>query len=353
MSPPGAQPQLRLHALAKAVPRYRLSQSDVIAKAAEHFGVSLDGRARLAAVYANAQIDTRYSCVPIDWYTEPHSFAERNRLYVENALDLLEKVAREAAAKAGLGIADIEGLVIASSAGIATPSLDALLMERLDMRRTTMRLPIFGLGCAGGVIGLARTAALARAEPGRPFLFLVVEICGLTFRLDDLSKGNAIAAALFGDGAAGAVVDCGGEGTAITAWGEHTWRESLDVMGWRVLDDGFGVMFARDIPRLMRERLRAATEDFLGLHGVGLGDIDSFVCHPGGAKVVEALEETFELGPGGLEHSRAVLRDYGNMSAPTALFVLDASLAAGASGRHLMSALGPGFTCGLMLLEND
>ena len=328
-----------------------MSQSDVVARAAEHFGASLDGRARLAAVYANAEIENRYSCVPLAWYTEPHSFAERNRLYVEGALDLLETVALEATAKAGLAIADIEGLVVASSTGIATPSLDALLMERLDMRRTTMRLPIFGLGCAGGVIGLARTAALARAEPGRRFLFLVVEVCGLTFRLGDRSKGNAVAAALFGDGAAGAVIDCGEEGTAITGWGEHTWRDSLDVMGWRVLDDGLGVMFARDIPRIVRERLRPATVDFLSAHGIGLDDIDSFVCHPGGAKVVEALEDVFELGPGGLEHSRSVLRRYGNMSAPTALFVLKETLEAGASGRHLMSALGPGFTCGLTLLE--
>ena len=261
-------------------------------------------------------------------------------------------MALEATAKAGLTIGDIEGLVIASSTGIATPSLDALLMERLDMRRTTMRLPIFGLGCAGGVIGLARTAALARAESDRRFLFLVVEICGLTFRLGDLSKGNAVAAALFGDGAAGAVIDCQGEGTAITGWGEHTWRDSLDVMGWRVLDDGLGVMFARDIPRLVRERLRAATLDYLSLHAIELDDIDTFVCHPGGAKVIEALEEIFELGAGGLAHSRAVLRRFGNMSAPTALFVLIEALETGARGRHLMSALGPGFTCGLMLLED-
>ena len=328
-----------------------MSQSDVIDKAAVHFGASLDGRARLAAVYANAEIESRYSCVPLEWYTEPHSFSERNRLYIEGALDLLETVALEATAKAGLAIDDIEGLVVASSTGIATPSLDALLMERLGMRRTTMRLPIFGLGCAGGVIGLARTAALARAEPERRFLFLVVEICGLTFRLADLSKGNAVAAALFGNGAAGAVVDCGDEGAAITGWGEHTWRDSLDVMGWRVLDDGLGVMFSRDIPRIVRERVRAATVDFLSAHGIELDDIDTFVCHPGGAKVVEALEDVFELGPGGLEHSRAVLRRYGNMSAPTALFVLNEALQAGASGRHLMSALGPGFTCVLTLLE--
>ncbi len=148
------------------------------------------------------------------------------------------------------------------------------------------------------------------------------------------------------------MIDCRGEGTAITGWGEHTWPDSLDVMGWRVLDDGLGVMFARDIPRIVRERLRAATVDFLSAHGIELKDIDTFVCHPGGAKVIEALEEVFELGSGGLAHSRAVLRRYGNMSAPTALFVLNEALEAGASGRHLMSALGPGFTCGLALLEN-
>ena len=122
-------------------------------------------------------------------------------------------------------------------------------------------------------------------------------------------------------------------------------------MGWEVKDDGLAVVFSRDIPSLVRQRMRQATEDFLARHGCDLGQIDSFVCHPGGAKVIDALEEVYDLAPGGLVHAREVLREYGNMSAPTVLFVLERALAAGATGRHLLTSLGPGFTAGFMILD--
>ncbi len=346
-SPPNA----RIGPIATAVPDHPLPQPDVARRAAGIFGAAFADFSRLAPVYANAAIDMRYSSVPIEWYESPHGFGERNRLYVASALDLLERVAVQAVADAGLRLDAIDGLVVVSSSGISTPSLDALLMQRLRLAPATERLPVFGLGCAGGVLGLARTAQLARGAPDRRYLCMVVELCGLTFRHGDRSKSNVVATALFGDGAAATVVSCRQDGPALTAWGEHTWPDSLGIMGWEVADDGLKVLFSQDIPSLVRQRLRPVVDAFLAKHRLTLGDIAGFVCHPGGAKVVEALEEVFELQRGGLVHARSILRRYGNMSAATVLFVLRETLAQGGGGRQLLSALGPGFTAALALVE--
>ncbi|HYM32723.1 MAG TPA: 3-oxoacyl-[acyl-carrier-protein] synthase III C-terminal domain-containing protein [Candidatus Cybelea sp.] len=337
--------------MATAVPPYVLHQDAVARGANRIFARSFPDFGRLAPVYENAAIETRHSCVPIEWYFAPKSFEERNRLYIENAVSLLAEAAEQAVADADLAIGDIDGLVVASTSGIATPSLDALLMERLPFRRDVQRLPIFGLGCAGGVIGLARAAQLALSAPGKRYLFLVVELCGLNFRHGDRTKSNVVATALFGDGAAAAVVSCEARGPAITGWGEHTWPNSLDVMGWDVTNDGLKVVFSRDIPTLVRKKMREVIDQFLKQNGLRLGDIDTFVCHPGGAKVLDALEEVFELQRGGLTHSRDILRRFGNMSAATVMFVLKEALAANAARRYLLSTLGPGFTSGLLVLD--
>lgn len=344
----------RLISLATAVPRHVLRQDDIRETGQSWFGVSTERFERLVPVYANAGIETRYSCVPLEWYLEPHGWHDRSRLFVEHATDLLERATRACLARAGLTVDDVDAIVAVSTSGIATPSLDALLMERLDMRRDLRRLPIFGLGCVGGVVGLARAAEMARVAPGERVLFVVVELCGLTFRRNDYSVSNVIATALFGDGAAAALVACADRGPAIVASGEHTWRNSLDIMGWRVRDDGLGVLFSRDIPALVRNRYRKALDHFLARHGLTVADIDAFLCHPGGAKVLAALEEALELAPSSLAHSRAVLREYGNMSAATAIFVLERALnGAGLPRRSLLTSLGPGFTAGFLLVENE
>ena len=346
----------RILSIATAVPPYRLDQDDVVRRAAEIFDGSFADLERLLPVYGNAAIESRYSCVPIEWYMADHGFAERNRLYIENATALLERAAADCLAAAHLGPQDVDAIVAVSTTGIATPSLDALLMERLPFRRDTQRLPVFGLGCAGGVLGLSRAAALSRASPDSRVLFLVVELCALTFRRRDRSKSNIVATALFGDGAAAALLSCnggdGGDGPVVVGWGEHTWPDSLDIMGWDVTDDGLGVLFSRDIPTLVRTELRAVAEHYLETQNLTLDDIDSFVCHPGGAKVIDALEEAYGVPQGGLSHTREVLRDYGNMSAATVLFVLERTLAnANGARRHLLSTLGPGFTAGFLTLE--
>ena len=344
----------RLLALATAVPEHVLHQEDVRERAAILFSEERERFQRLLPVYANAGIDRRYSCVPIEWYLEAHGWRERSELFVKHATDLLARASLDCLARAGLGVEEVDAIVAVSTSGVTTPSLDALLMERLGMRRELRRLPIFGLGCVGGVLGLARASELARSYPGERVLFLVVELCGITFRRGDHSKSNLIATALFGDGAAAALIACEGSGPAFLASGEYTWPDSLEVMGWRVRDDGLGVLFSRDIPALVRSDYRAAAERFLEREGLTLEDIGEFLCHPGGAKVLTALEACLELEQGSLHHSREVLRQYGNMSAATVLFVLERALAnGGLPRRSLMTSLGPGFTAGFLLLGND
>lgn len=343
----------RLLALATAVPPYVLRQSEVRARARHLFAGAGNEIERLLPVFENAEIETRYSCVPIEWYDAPAGWKDRNHIYLENAVSLLERVTRACLAEAKLPVGAIDAIVVVSTTGIATPSLDALLMERLGMRRDVQRLPIFGLGCAGGVIGLARAAALARMAPASHVLFLVVELCALCFRKNDFSKSNVVATALFGDGAAGAILSAGGDlGPRIGPAGEHTWPHSLDIMGWQVEDDGLKALFSRDIPALVRGKLRGVAETFLARHEYTLDDIDAFVCHPGGAKVLTALEQAFGLAAGALAEGRRVLRDYGNMSAATVLFVLERMLRHGIKRRMLLSALGPGFTAGFLVLDD-
>jgi alkylresorcinol/alkylpyrone synthase len=307
---------------------------------------------RLLPVYENAGIDTRYSCVPIEWYQEQHGWEDRNRTYVDSAVELLVAATGRCLDRLNLSPGAIDTVVTVSTTGVATPSLDARLMERLPLRRDVERLPIFGLGCAGGVSGLARAAALAQATPGCRVLLLVVELCGLTFRSRDLSKSNIIATALFGDGAAALLFSTEGAGPEIAAWGEYTWPASLDVMGWEVKEDGLGVLFSRDIPTLVRDNLRAAADAFLTRAGTSRDGLAGYVSHPGGAKVLDALEDAFELPHGAMAEARDVLRRFGNMSAATVLFVLEEMLGVSARpGRYLMSALGPGFTAAFALLD--
>ncbi|HUB96615.1 MAG TPA: 3-oxoacyl-[acyl-carrier-protein] synthase III C-terminal domain-containing protein [Stellaceae bacterium] len=342
----------RLLALATAVPAHRLGQEDAARRARLIFGKGADfDLDRLLPVFDHAGVGERRSCVAIDWFERPHGWVERNALYLEHAVKLLERAALAALHRARLHPHDIDEVVCVSTTGIATPSLDAMVMGRIGLRPDVRRLPVFGLGCGGGVAGLARAADLARARPQARILCLVVELCSLTFRESDATKSNLVAAALFGDGAAAAIVSCRGDGPALGAAAEHTWPNSLDVMGWEVAKDGLKAIFSRDIPTLVERQMRAVTERVLAADRMKLRDIRHFVCHPGGAKVVSALEAAFELPQGALDDARAVLRQYGNMSAATVLFVLERMLGSGAEGPMLMTALGPGFTAGFLRLD--
>ena len=309
---------------------------------------------RLASVFDNALIDKRHTVAPIDWYRLPHGWAERTALYVAATEALFEQAALKAIAGANLAPADIDGIVFVSTTGIATPSIDARVGPRIGLRGDIRRVPMFGLGCAGGVTGLATAARLAVAEPGSRWLFVTVETCSISIRLDSDDPAAIVATALFGDGAAAAVVSTEGPGLAkIVGGAEKLWPDTLGIMGWRVEDPGLAVIFDRAIPPFIEAELAPAVDAMLAATGFARADIDRFCCHPGGAKVVDAIEASLALPAGTLDLERDVLRDYGNMSAPTVMFVLERLIRRGLPARTMMTAFGPGFTCASLVIERS
>ena len=307
---------------------------------------------RLSGVFDNALIDRRQTVAPIDWYREPHGWAERTALYVAATEEMFVDAATRAIAGAGLAPDQIDGVVFVSTTGISTPSIDARVAPALGLRPDVARVPIFGLGCAGGVTGLATAARLAAAAPGSRWLFVCVETCSISIRLDSDDPAAIVATALFGDGAAAAVVSTTGHALAtIIGAGEKLWPDTLGIMGWRVEDPGLAVIFDRAIPPFVTGELAAAIDGILGRLSLSRDDIDRFCCHPGGTKVVDAIEAALGLGDGSLDLERQTLRDHGNMSAPTVMFVLEALLARGLPARTMMTAFGPGFTCAGLVLE--
>jgi alkylresorcinol/alkylpyrone synthase len=346
------QDPVKLLSIATAVPPYKTSQRDAAMAAHQNFSARYGDFERLAAVFETSGIHTRYLVRPIDWYLQPLGWAERNSAYMQGACDLFIDAATKALDAAGLTAGEIDTVVTISSTGLATPSLDAQVADRMGFRTGIERIPVFGLGCAGGVTGLSIASRLAQARPGSAVLLVAVELCSVAFRLDKLTKENIVATALFSDGAAAAVLRAGKGGVAaIEMSGQHTWPNTIDIMGWSVDDPGLGVIFDRAIPPFAEANMRPAIANILATADLGLADIDKFVCHPGGAKVITALERALSLNQGTLEHERGVLADYGNMSAPTALFVLERSLRSGLSGRNLLTAMGPGFTASCVSLQ--
>jgi alkylresorcinol/alkylpyrone synthase len=335
-----------LLSVATAVPPYRIDQNEAAAGARLVFGDRYEEFERMVQVFETSGIRSRYAAKPLEWFIQPLGWPERNAAYLEAACELFVDSATQALQRAGLTGADIDTVVTVSSTGIATPSLEARVADRMGFRPGIERVPVFGLGCAGGVSGLSVAARLAQSRQGSNVLMVAVELCTPSFSIDDLTKANMVATALFGDGAAACVIRSGDGGglAAIEATGQYTWPDTLDVMGWSVDAKGLGVIFDRAIPRFARNNMRAAVADILARDGDAIGDVDRFICHPGGTKVVEALEACLKLGKGALDHERAVLADYGNMSGPTVFFVLERALAQGLPQRSVLTAMGPGFT---------
>jgi alkylresorcinol/alkylpyrone synthase len=223
----------------------------------------------------------------------------------------------------------------------------------MGFRSDVARVPVFGLGCAGGVSGLAIAARMAQARPGTNVLLVALELCTLAVRHDTLTKANIVAASLFGDGAAAVILRAGdGGATRVEAAGEKLWPDTLGIMGWTVDPEGFGAVFQRTIPDFVSENMQPAIAEIVAGMELSIDDIDRFICHPGGAKVITALERALSLDQGALDHEREVIADYGNMSAPTVLFVLERARAQGLPQRSLLTALGPGFTASCVALRH-
>jgi alkylresorcinol/alkylpyrone synthase len=343
---------VKLMAVATAVPEHVIEQTDAAAAAGELFASRYSGFRRMAQVFETAGIRRRNAVRPLEWFREPHGWPDRTAVYLEEGTRLFVQAARRALTSAGLEAHQVDTVVTVSSTGIATPSLEARAASELGFRSDVRRVPVFGLGCAGGVTGFSLAARLAKADPGSVVLMVTVELCTLAFRLDELTKANMVATALFGDGAAACVLRAGDEGLAeVEASGEHLWPDTLDIMGWNVDPLGFGVIFAQAIPPFAQENVGPAVRGILERAGLQLQDVDRFICHPGGVKVIDALERSLSMDQGSLDHERAVLAEHGNMSAPTALFVLERAIAAGLPNRSALLAMGPGFTASVAVLK--
>ncbi len=342
-----------LVSLATSVPPHTFLQKDVLAAAWDVFGSRFPDFERFASIFTNTGIIKRHGVKPFEWYLEPRGWPERTAAFLEGAEALFVEVAGKALEDAGLAASDIDTVVTVCSTGIATPSLEARVARRMGFRSDVSRVPVFGLGCAGGASGLSIASRLAQARPGSNVLLVAVELCSLALRHDELTKANIVAVSLFGDGAAAIVLRAGdGGATRIEQCGEHLWLDTLDTMGWSVDPQGFGVILRRTIPEFVSENLKPALTQILGRMQLTLSDIDRFICHPGGAKVIQALETTLTLDQGTLEHERDVIAEYGNMSSPTVLFVLERARARGLPVRSLLTALGPGFTASCVSLRH-
>jgi alkylresorcinol/alkylpyrone synthase len=350
-----------LQSIATVLPRYEIPQSAVQARVASHFGPAFPAISRYLPIFRHANIDTRRMVRPLEWWDEPRSFGTCNNVFIEEALVLGREAILACLEPTGLTPGDIDHLIVVTTTGLAAPSLDALLIHDLGMNRHTRRTPIWGLGCAGGLGGLARAYDYARAEPTQRVMLVNIEFCSLTYLAQDLSKRNLIATSLFGDGVSAVLVsgdDAPASGPVRTPQIVDTlstlYPDSADIMGWNVIDGGFEVVFSSRIPSIVRDEFPALLHEFLARHGLTQADIGRFLLHPGGAKVIAAYEEALGLDPEALEITRQVLRRYGNMSSATIFFVVEealrqAPLAAGEYG--VMAVFGPGFSAELVLIR--
>ncbi len=337
----------RILSVATALPPHRMGQREVKEFARGMFSGTYRDIERLASIFDNVQVESRYFCVPMEWFEQNHTFPEKNALYVEHAQDLCEKAARRAMDRAGVEPDEIGAIFFVSTTGFATPSLDSKMIFSLGLSEHTRRVPIWGLGCAAGAAGLARAADYARLYPDQKVLLVGVELSGLTFQRGDRSKSNLISTSLFADGAAAVVLGTEGPGPSLIGSYSTTWPDTEDVMGWELIETGLKVQLSKSVPEITRRKFRGNLYDACVSLGLKLEDLQHFVLHPGGAKVLDAFEEVLGLEPGGLTFSRAVLRECGNMSSVTVLFILErflesAEFSEGELG--VLSAMGPGFS---------
>lgn len=346
----------RLVDVVLAPPPHVVGQDEAADFARARFGRAIPHLDRLMPLFANTGITSRRLCRPRSWYDEPHDLAEKNAAYIEGATELCAAAGRELLERRGLSPEDIDRVYYVNSTGLATPSIDARLINVLGLNRRARRTPVWGLGCAGGVAGLAMAASDLAGRPRSRALVFVAEMCTLTFLEDDYSKSNLVATALFGDGVAAALL-AGDEtpdaGYPVLGTRSMLFPDSLDVMGWSVVSRGLQVVFDQRIPAIIRAHAADELDALLDARGLGRTDVDEFLYHPGGPKVLQAYAEAYGIDASRFHWSRDVFRDFGNMSSATVLYVLARYLAAhppGRGGHAVVSALGPGFSSEALLL---
>lgn len=335
----------QLLSLGTALPPHRITQTQVLEILAQAKGKALPPR--MAEILGNTGIDRRHIAMPPEYYFGERSWADRALVYENVAAEMFQAAAAQALMRAGLISADIGQIVFVSTTGTMTPSLPSRMIAAMGFAPDTRCVPLFGYGCAGGVMGLGMAADLFRASPEKPVLLVSLELCSIAYDHARMDKKDMVALALFADGCAAAVIG-NGTGPELSSFASHVWPDTLDMMGWDIGDTGFDLVLARDIPVFVNSHFAPVCDGFLAKQGLGKDEMAEPACHPGGGRVVDALSEYFADD---LATTRAVLREHGNMSSPTVLFVLEALLAAGPIAKPtLMTALGPGFVGAMGLL---
>ena len=348
---------MKIASVGAAFPPQYYSQERLLEEFKRVWSPQLYNQGRLEALHKNVLVGGRHLALPIEEYSNLEGWGQSNDAWIRVAQEVGEQAIRRALAQAGFEPADVDCIIFVSVTGVATPSIDARLVNRLDLSPRVKRLPIFGLGCVGGAAGISRAADYVKAYPDEVAVLLSVELCSLTLQLQDLSIPNLISSGLFGDGAA-AVIVVGEErpasGPRIVATRSVFYPDTERVMGWDISEKGFQVVLSADVPEMARRNLRQDVDDFLGAQGLSRSDIVSWVAHPGGPKVVTALEDALELQPDALDLTRESLETVGNLSSTSVLLVLQETMRSrrpepGSYG--MLLAMGPGFCSELLLLR--
>lgn len=346
---------INIAATATAVPPHVLTRELVKEYYARTFPLSQRRLQAIFEVLDNSRIDRRYSLFPVEYLVKPRTLTEKNSEYRDHSIALARQVAEQALARAGRVPADVDMIVTVSCTGFMIPSVDAYLMAEMGFRADARRLPITELGCAAGAAGLTRAWEYLRAHPRATVLLIAVELPTLTFQGKDLSQANLISCALFGDGAAAAVItNTGSGGPAIIDSQSYLFPDSLAAMGFELKDSGFHIVLSKEVPQIIREKIATLVDCLLQRHAWTRQDVQAFVLHPGGQKLLSYMQEELGLCSCQVQPSWDILRDYGNLSSASVLFVLHEWMSrneARPGDRGVLAAFGPGFSAEMLLLQ--
>jgi alkylresorcinol/alkylpyrone synthase len=358
---------MRIASAASAFPQHYYSQKFLLERLQDYWGEELKNPALLARLHRNVTVDGRYLAIPTDEYLDIKTWGQANDIWIRVAKELGEQALCRALNHAGLAPNDLGALLFTTVTGIASPSIDALLVNAMGLPTNIRRTPIFGLGCVAGAAGIARAADYVRAYPAQAAALVSVELCSLTLQREDLSVANLISSGLFADGAAAVIVigdeferehgEASGIGVAgpkILTTRSIFYPDTEEMMGWKISEKGFRIVLSTEVPNLIRENLGRDVGTFLADNGLQRSDLKSWVLHTGGPKVLEASAAALGLHNGELDASWDCLRKVGNLSSASVLVVLEDVIKnrrpePGSLG--LLAAMGPGFCSELVLLQ--